>query len=65
MRPRYLVKPYEARHATNSWKNTMGPTSITEFQNFKRYSGLLNSTVAYWLKETISGMNFKLTFSDM
>ena len=22
-------------------------------------------TVAYWLKETISGINFKLTFSDM
>ena len=26
---------------------------------------IVNSTVEYCLKETISGMNFKFTFSDM
>ena len=30
-----------------------------------RYSGLLNSTVLYWLKDTISGMNFRFTLSEI
>ena len=42
----------------------MGPTSMTEFQNFSRYSGLFNSTVLYWLKDTISGINFYFNIFD-
>ena len=43
----------------------LGATRITEFQNFSRYSGLFKSTVVYWLKDTISGINFKFTFSEI
>ena len=45
--------------------NNIIPTRITEFQNFSRYSGLFKSTVVYWLKDTISGINFKFTFSEI
>ena len=38
---------------------------MTLFQNFIRYSGDLNSTVAYCAKVATSGMNLRFTVLEM
>ena len=42
----------------------MGTVRITLFQNFIRYSGERTRPVIYWLKVTLSGMNFRFTCSE-